>query len=409
MLAFVRAAVAAALVLLLSVPAIAADKPFQRDDLADAAIKLEAQIKTDAGQVGQARRGAAPRGRCGVPAQRHPRRHADARPDRRGRARRRANWLRLARAILQIRPSQRPRAQRCCSSAPRPPPTSPISAPAIAPRRPTAWLSSRAPSPTARCGGRRSTRCGFRSICARSPRCAQHTSGCARITASGCSTTRSIPMPPRRAPASSSPRSCRASAPISRRSSPSPARTSRRCRRGEAALRRGAQARRALQRHVARRPAVDREGDAVEVRRLQRLCARPQAVRALHRQGLRAAAHRPARHPGRQRQHHGGGGRNLSHRRPQPDRHRARPRLPAQSRPLRRQPPGRGARHQGLEGRARGRADAQCRRHHRVPGRAGGRRRLRPASTSWWRRPRRRPRTNPTRLRRNGSSSPISG
>ena len=37
MLAFVRAAYAAALVLLLSVPAIAADKSFKRDDLADAA------------------------------------------------------------------------------------------------------------------------------------------------------------------------------------------------------------------------------------------------------------------------------------------------------------------------------------------------------------------------------------
>ena len=51
MLAFVRAAYAAALVLLLSVPAIAADKSFKRDDLADAAIKLEAQIKAEAGQV----------------------------------------------------------------------------------------------------------------------------------------------------------------------------------------------------------------------------------------------------------------------------------------------------------------------------------------------------------------------
>ena len=49
--AFVRAACAAALVLLLSVPAIAADKSFKRDDLADAAIKLEAQIKAEAGPV----------------------------------------------------------------------------------------------------------------------------------------------------------------------------------------------------------------------------------------------------------------------------------------------------------------------------------------------------------------------
>ena len=47
MRAFVRAAFAAALVLLLSVPAIAADKAFKRADLADAAIKLEAQIKAE--------------------------------------------------------------------------------------------------------------------------------------------------------------------------------------------------------------------------------------------------------------------------------------------------------------------------------------------------------------------------
>ena len=38
MRAFVRAAFAAALVLLLSAPTIAADKVFKRDDLADAAI-----------------------------------------------------------------------------------------------------------------------------------------------------------------------------------------------------------------------------------------------------------------------------------------------------------------------------------------------------------------------------------
>ena len=82
----------------------------------------------------------------------------------------------------------------------------------------------------ARCGGRRSMRCGCRSNCARSPTCARTTSGCARSTASACSTTRSMRTPPRRAPASSSPRSCRASAPISRPSSRSPARTSRRSR-----------------------------------------------------------------------------------------------------------------------------------------------------------------------------------
>jgi uncharacterized protein YfaS (alpha-2-macroglobulin family) len=54
MLTFLRAGLAAALVILLPVlvaaPA-AAEKAYQRDDLADAAIKLEAKIKSDAGQV----------------------------------------------------------------------------------------------------------------------------------------------------------------------------------------------------------------------------------------------------------------------------------------------------------------------------------------------------------------------
>ena len=36
---------------ILAAPAFAADKPFHRDELADAAIKLEAQIKQDAGAV----------------------------------------------------------------------------------------------------------------------------------------------------------------------------------------------------------------------------------------------------------------------------------------------------------------------------------------------------------------------
>jgi uncharacterized protein YfaS (alpha-2-macroglobulin family) len=49
--AFVRAACAAALSCLIPVLAFAADKPFQRDDLADSAIRLEAQIKKDAGTV----------------------------------------------------------------------------------------------------------------------------------------------------------------------------------------------------------------------------------------------------------------------------------------------------------------------------------------------------------------------
>ena len=104
MLAFVRAGFAAALVLALSVPALSADKSFRRDALADAAIKLEAQIKSEAGAVSKPATAL--------------RREADAAfarndfrtgmqilgqivavaPDDS------ANWLRLARTVLQIRP-----------------------------------------------------------------------------------------------------------------------------------------------------------------------------------------------------------------------------------------------------------------------------------------------------------------
>ena len=140
MLALARGAFAAALVLLLSVPAIAADKQFQRDDLADAAIKLEAQIKADAGQVSETGRGAAPRGRCRVPAQRFPHRHADARSDRR--------WWRPTTAPTGCawpRPScscapATTASARCCSNARPPPPISPISARPIPPKRPKACV-----------------------------------------------------------------------------------------------------------------------------------------------------------------------------------------------------------------------------------------------------------------------------
>src|SRR5215212_8071205 len=57
MLALARAGFVAALVTLLSIPlsvAASAQKAFVRDDLADAAIKLEAQIKSEAGQVTKA-------------------------------------------------------------------------------------------------------------------------------------------------------------------------------------------------------------------------------------------------------------------------------------------------------------------------------------------------------------------
>jgi uncharacterized protein YfaS (alpha-2-macroglobulin family) len=54
MLALARAAVAAATFVLFTVTSFAAEKAFQRPELDDAAIKLEAQIKADAGQVTKA-------------------------------------------------------------------------------------------------------------------------------------------------------------------------------------------------------------------------------------------------------------------------------------------------------------------------------------------------------------------
>jgi alpha-2-macroglobulin len=105
MLASVRAAFAAALVLVLSAPAFAADKPFKRDDLADAAIKLEAQIKAEASQVNKP--ATALRREADAAFQRNDFRSGmqilgqivAVAPDDS------ANWLRLARTVLQIRPS----------------------------------------------------------------------------------------------------------------------------------------------------------------------------------------------------------------------------------------------------------------------------------------------------------------
>jgi hypothetical protein len=104
MLIGLRTGLVAALVMLSSVSSFAAEKAFQRDDLADAAIKLEAQIKQDAGDV------AKPIATL--------RRDADAALDKRDykagltalsqiaavQPKDSANWLRLARTVLQIVP-----------------------------------------------------------------------------------------------------------------------------------------------------------------------------------------------------------------------------------------------------------------------------------------------------------------
>src|SRR6476620_5967999 len=51
MIGLVRAAAVCATLALGLIPALAADKAFKRDDLADSAIKLEAQIKSESGPV----------------------------------------------------------------------------------------------------------------------------------------------------------------------------------------------------------------------------------------------------------------------------------------------------------------------------------------------------------------------
>ena len=105
MLSLLRAGVSAALLIVAPLAASAADKPFQNKELADSAITLEAQIKSDAGTqskpVAQVRRDADA---------------AFSRNDfRAGMAllgqvvaaapNDTATWLRLARAIMQIRPA----------------------------------------------------------------------------------------------------------------------------------------------------------------------------------------------------------------------------------------------------------------------------------------------------------------
>lgn len=105
MFAHIRAGLVAALVAIACLPAAAADKPFERDDLAQAAIRLEAQIKSDAGQVGKS--AAQLRRDIDAAFQRNDYRSglqlvgqlaAIAPQDA-------SNWLRLARTVQQIRPA----------------------------------------------------------------------------------------------------------------------------------------------------------------------------------------------------------------------------------------------------------------------------------------------------------------
>ena len=105
MLALMRASLTAALLMFSSVSAFSADKPYHRDDLAEAAVRLEGQIKADAGTVAKP-----------LAALRRDADAAFARNDQKGGMQvlgqivavapgDTANWLRLSRAILQTRPA----------------------------------------------------------------------------------------------------------------------------------------------------------------------------------------------------------------------------------------------------------------------------------------------------------------
>src|SRR5215475_10185284 len=105
MLTQLRAGLTAVLVILSSYFACAADKPYHRDDLAEAAIRLEGQIKADAGRVAKP-----------LPSLRRDADAALARNDLKGGMQvlgqivavapgDAANWLRLSRAMLRTRPA----------------------------------------------------------------------------------------------------------------------------------------------------------------------------------------------------------------------------------------------------------------------------------------------------------------
>src|ERR1700694_6206034 len=104
MIGLVRAATICAALAFGLVTAQAADKAFKRDDLADSALKLEAQIKSEAGPV--AKSGATLRTDAAAAFKRSDFRTglqilgqiAATAPDDS------ANWLRLARTIFQIQP-----------------------------------------------------------------------------------------------------------------------------------------------------------------------------------------------------------------------------------------------------------------------------------------------------------------
>ena len=218
MLRAVRAGLAAALLTIalasVAASANAAEKPFKQSALDEAAIKLEAQIKSDAGTV--AKPAAALR------------RDADAAFQK--------NDFRSGMVVLSQLVTVAPRMRqtgcvspvpffklsrativrkRCCSIAHRRLPISPISGQTIATRRPTACQSLAGRSPIGGSGAARSIPCASRSNCARLANCAANMKRCGPSMDSDCSTLPSTRTRYRREPASSSRRNYPAAEPIS--------------------------------------------------------------------------------------------------------------------------------------------------------------------------------------------------
>ena len=295
MIGLVRATVICATLALGLTAAGAADKAFKRDELADSAIKLEAQIKSEAGPV--AKSAATLRTDADAAFRRTDFRAglqilgqivATAPEDS-------ANWLRLAKTIFQIRSASSSEQTFLLERA--------STAAYIAYQRAgnagrggrCAGRAGPRDVASASCGVRRWMRCGCRSTCARSPRSAASTRSCATSTASGCWITPSIPM-------RASPRACfQFSEDLAKRvdfapfvalaGTDKPALTSR----GQAALRRRPEARRALQhqrcapacRPPSRRRCRNRPSSTSMCATASRSCASPASAYVLPRTGQR--------------------------------------------------------------------------------------------------------------------------
>ena len=210
----VRAGLAAALVAFVFSPALAADKAFKQSGLDEAAIKLEAQIKSDAGSVSKP--AATLRRDADAAFQKNDFRAGmlvlgqlvAAAPDDA------TSWLRLSRSVLRSSRAMTGK-KRCCLIVRRPPPTRlpACTRPQRRSRQPvSSWPDACRPAAVAR-------RAQFPAPVAgaegngRPSQPVRKTAGRARFQAARL--YGQFPIRFHRAPASSSPRSCRAGAPTS--------------------------------------------------------------------------------------------------------------------------------------------------------------------------------------------------